>query len=151
MLHAQCSINSLWPSDAIWRYKSVTTLVQVMVCCLTAQTHYLNQCWLLICEVLWHSCESNFTVSTQTTFLYDEFEKYTFKTTSTSPRGQGVKFWWDILYCNSLQVLGWGKCSSWPRVLSVWHLCWYYTSWGCSISVILTWPAADVAVNKINI
>ena len=26
--------------------------------------HYLNQCWLLISGVLWHSPESNFTVST---------------------------------------------------------------------------------------
>ena len=39
---------SLWPSDAIWRHGSWSTLVQVMVCCLTAPSHYLNQCWLII-------------------------------------------------------------------------------------------------------
>ena len=50
-------INSLGPSDAIWRWRSWSTLVQVMVCCLTAPSHYLNQCWLIISKVLWHSSE----------------------------------------------------------------------------------------------
>ena len=36
--------NSLKPSDAIWRHKSGSTLAQVMACCLTAPSHYLNQC-----------------------------------------------------------------------------------------------------------
>ena len=41
-------INSLWPSDAIWWQGSGSTLVQVMAWCLTAPSHYLNQCWLII-------------------------------------------------------------------------------------------------------
>ena len=49
--------NSLGPSDAIWRWRSWSTLVQVMACCLTAPSHYLNQCWLIISKVLWHSSE----------------------------------------------------------------------------------------------
>ena len=49
--------NSLWPSDAIWRQRSGSTLAQVMACCLTAPSHYLNQCWLIISKVLWHSSE----------------------------------------------------------------------------------------------
>ena len=49
------SVNSLWPSDAIWRHRSRSTLVQVMACCRTAPSHYLNQCWLIISEVQWHS------------------------------------------------------------------------------------------------
>ena len=36
-------INSLWPSDAIWRQGPRSTLAQVMACCLTAPSHYLNQ------------------------------------------------------------------------------------------------------------
>ena len=44
-------INSLWPGDAIWRHRSRSTLVQVMACCLTAPSHYLHQCWLIISEV----------------------------------------------------------------------------------------------------
>ena len=50
-------INSLGPSDAIWRSRSWSTLVKVMACCLTAPSHYLNQCWLIISKVLWHSSE----------------------------------------------------------------------------------------------
>ena len=53
--------NSLWPSDAIWQYRSGSTLVQVMACCLTAPSHYLNQCWLIISKIQRHSAERNFT------------------------------------------------------------------------------------------
>ena len=41
---AMVRVNSLWPSDAVWRQGSTSTLVQVMACCLTAPSHYLNQC-----------------------------------------------------------------------------------------------------------
>ena len=47
--------NSLWPNDATWQQRSGSTLAQVMACCLTAPSHYLNQCWLIISEVQWHS------------------------------------------------------------------------------------------------
>ena len=50
-------VNSLWPSDAIRRQGPESTLAQVMACCLTAPGHYLNQCWLIIIKVLWHSSE----------------------------------------------------------------------------------------------
>ena len=52
-------INSLGPSDTIWRWGSWSTLVQLMACCLTvtAPSHYLNQCWLIISKVPWHSYE----------------------------------------------------------------------------------------------
>ena len=46
------AVNSLWPSDIIWRQGSRSTLAQVMACCLTAPSHYLDQCWLMINEVL---------------------------------------------------------------------------------------------------
>ena len=48
-------VNSLWPSDVIWWQGSRLTLAQVMACCLTAPSHYLNQYWLIISEVQWHS------------------------------------------------------------------------------------------------
>ena len=54
------AIKSLWPNDAIWRQTSRSTLVQVMAYCLTAPSHYLNQCWLIISEVKWLSYEGNF-------------------------------------------------------------------------------------------
>ena len=53
-------INSLWPTDTIWQHRSRSTLAQVMACCLTAPSHYLNQCWLIISKMLRHSPEGNF-------------------------------------------------------------------------------------------
>ena len=54
-------INLLGPCNTIWRQRSRSTLTQVMACCLMAPSHYLNQCWLMISEVLWHSPDSNLT------------------------------------------------------------------------------------------
>ena len=56
-----CWINSLWPSNTIWRHKSGSKLAHVIVCCLTAPSHYLNQCWLIISKVQLHSSGCNFT------------------------------------------------------------------------------------------
>ena len=50
------------PPRAIFTNRSGSTLTQVMACCQMAPSHYLNQCWLLISEVLWHSPERNFTM-----------------------------------------------------------------------------------------
>ena len=52
--------NTSWSIDAIVWHRSESKLAQVMVCCLTAPNHYLNQCWLIIREVLWHLHDSNF-------------------------------------------------------------------------------------------
>ena len=52
-------VNTLWPGDAIWHQRSWSTLVQVMAWCLTAPSHYLNQCWLNINGILWHSFPGN--------------------------------------------------------------------------------------------
>ena len=49
------AIKSLRPSDAIWQHRSGSTLAQVMAFCLTAPSHYLNQCLLIISEVQWQS------------------------------------------------------------------------------------------------
>ena len=40
--------NSSWPRDGIWRLRTCSTSVQVMACCLTAASHYLNQWWITI-------------------------------------------------------------------------------------------------------
>ena len=76
--------------DAIWRYWYRSTLAQVFAWCLTEPSHYLNQCWYLFCEVLWHSHESSFNVSAQTTILWNEFENHSFKIIATSPKVQRV-------------------------------------------------------------
>ena len=40
--------NSWWCNDVTWRYRSGSTLAQVMAWCLIAPSHYLNQWWLII-------------------------------------------------------------------------------------------------------
>ena len=59
LFRPQC-LNSLW-CDVIWWQRSWSTLTQVMAWCLSAPSHYLNQCWLIINDVFWHSTENNFT------------------------------------------------------------------------------------------
>ena len=39
------------PCDATRRQRSMSTLAQVMACCLTAPSHQLNQSWLIISKV----------------------------------------------------------------------------------------------------
>ena len=42
------TLSSVWPSDTVWRHRSRSKFAQVMACCLTAPSHYLDQCWLFI-------------------------------------------------------------------------------------------------------
>ena len=72
-------------SCAIWRHRSGSTLAQVMYWC-----HYLNQCWLLISEVLWHSSERNSTARAQAIILHNELESYILKITVISLRESGA-------------------------------------------------------------
>ena len=91
-IHLRLSTSSLTHCGLVmpWRHRSWSTMVQVMACCLTAPSHYLIQYWLLVREVLWHSPESNFTMSDQVTILYNEFENHTFKIIATPPRGHSL-------------------------------------------------------------
>ena len=50
-----------WPSNAIWRQRSGSTLAPVMACCLMTPGHYLDQHSLIISKDHWHSSEDNFT------------------------------------------------------------------------------------------
>ena len=51
----------MWLKDVRWLHRSGAALSQEMACCLTATSHYLNQCWL-ITEAHWHLAEGNFDV-----------------------------------------------------------------------------------------
>ena len=86
------STKSLWPSDAIWWHRYGSTLAHVMACCLTAPSHYLNQCWPIVNMVQWHSSEGNFTKDTSATNLWISLKTYLSKISIKSPRGQWVKF-----------------------------------------------------------
>ena len=48
-------VNSLWPSDAIWRHRIWLTLVRVRVWCRQTVSLYWNKFWLITSEVLLHS------------------------------------------------------------------------------------------------
>ena len=95
----KCVIYTLWPSDATWQHRSGSTLAQVMACCLTAPSHYLNQCWLINNEVLWHLHEGNFTGNAQEIDPWLEFQNYQFKITATFLRGQWVKNMFLLIWC----------------------------------------------------
>ena len=76
----------LFVRDAMCKQRTGSTLAQLMACCLTTPSHYLNQCWLLIVDVVLYSYQSNFTASAQTTALsyHKEFGNYAFQITATS-------------------------------------------------------------------
>ena len=84
-------VNSLGPSDTIWRWRSWSILVQVMACCLTAPSHYLNQCWLIISKVLWHSSEDIIIRWFEDSNQESEIENHIFKITLRSPKSQWIK------------------------------------------------------------
>ena len=58
--------------------RSGSTLAHVMVCCLTAPSHYLNQCWLIISKVLWHSSEGIIMRRSEDTNQKNKIENYIF-------------------------------------------------------------------------
>ena len=85
------SFISLWPGDAIWRHGTRSTLAHVMACCLTAPSHYLKQCWLIISEIPWHSSQGIILRRCEHTNQQNKIEYCNFKMASRSPRGQWVK------------------------------------------------------------
>ena len=97
----QC-YNSLWPSEAIWCYRSVSESSQnghsdgsgaMKSLCrtlLVAASHYLSQCWLLISEILWCSPYSNLTANDHAAILYNEYVNYSSEVTAESHWGQWV-------------------------------------------------------------
>ena len=92
---ASLYVNSLWRSDTIWWQKSGSTLAQVRACCLTAPSHYLKQCWVIISEVQWHSYQGNFTRDASTINHLNPFENYISKISFIFPRGQWVNPFWS--------------------------------------------------------
>ena len=78
---------------AWWRPMAMeifSTWVQVMACCLTASSHYLNQRSLTINATIWHSVLGIFYFNTQALKSQIVFELHAFVITITSHRGQCV-------------------------------------------------------------
>ena len=68
-----------------------------MACCLTAPSHYLNQCWLMISEVLWHSHDKNFTEKLKMFFFEMSLNSLIWDS-SQIPQGPGPWEIWMKLY-----------------------------------------------------
>ena len=96
----------MWPSDTIWWHSSVSKLDQVMACCLTAPSHYLNQCWLFINKAHWHLAESNFTHTVPDITHNQVFKNFIFGNTCTvsTPNDQWVTLWWPERSFKNIQT-----------------------------------------------
>ena len=69
-----------------------------MACCLTAPSHYLNQCWL-INTIPWHSSEGNFTGNTQDTYIWFQVWKISnLKFQLHPPRTNGSTHWGRVTH-----------------------------------------------------
>ena len=73
-------LNLLWASDVQGCWKLWSKLVQAMACCLTAPSHYLNQCWQINSVFIGHLPEGNFTGNAQDHSPWYGVENYQFKT-----------------------------------------------------------------------
>ena len=67
-------INLLKPGDAIWWLRYVSTLAEVMSCCLRAPSHFLNWCWRIISKVQGNLSGVNFTRATSAINYYNLLE-----------------------------------------------------------------------------
>ena len=115
-------LNSLGPGDTIWWHKSGSTLARVMACCLTAPSHYLNQCWLIISEVQRHSPGRNFMRDVPTIIRWNELENHLTKSFLKSSRGQWVNILppvdWNVRSStNGLNICG---TVLWPSLWNQW-------------------------------
>ena len=81
-----------------------------MACCLTALSHYLNQCWLLISVVMWYSYEDKFTGNAPNIFPWPQFENDKLMIIA-SPRVNELTCINIVLMLNYLFM----KSLQWPR------------------------------------
>ena len=102
-------VKSLWPNDAIWWQSSGSTWAQVMACCLTAPSHYLDQCWFIILKVSdVHLRVISFEIS------QPSVTKIGFKIIF-------LRFYWNVPGANELRVNNgshWWPCPTCPRLSS---------------------------------
>ena len=137
-------INSLWPSHTIWRHRLRSTLVQVMARCLTASSHYLNQCWLIISEVQWHSLLGQFLKRWLKHQSLNLFENYVSKISCQFPRGQWVNgcllpISQRVCKLITLVVL------TWKTMIQSDHNFVHHDSWAFELFVTVCWFSSFLA------
>ena len=72
-----------------------TELCKVMAWCHQASNHYMDQCWIMFSEVLWHLPKGNITQNAQDIYLWYVSEYYSCKMKSISPWSQWVYLYSD--------------------------------------------------------
>ena len=109
-------INPLGPSYTTWQHRSGSTSTQVMICCLTAPSHYLNQCWLI-----------NLTRDTTATNHLNKLKYHLSKISFKSPRGQWVQVPVGVIimvqmqdgtrkkFGNKIETSMWAACQVWVK------------------------------------
>ena len=110
----------------VWWQRSLSTLAQAIACCLTAPGHYLNQIWLVISEVSWHSPEGNFTGNIQ--YHWYEYENHRFKITVASSRDQWVKYLscthWRQGCTHQCLQMPWHETTHYRKLAECWPQSW---------------------------
>ena len=113
--------NSLRPNDVIWWHRSRSTLAQVMACCLTTPSHYLNQCWLISRKGQWHSVEGNLPKDGSPFNHYISLKMTCLKFYSNLQGGQWVN--WEEIFS---AVLNLQSKSHFCPGMSFWYDLWYF-------------------------
>ena len=79
-------------SDAIWHCRSSSTMVLVMVRCLTAPNLYRNQYLFIVNEILWHQLQGDVYMFTQDIGPQVVFKISAFGITAISPKGSELRW-----------------------------------------------------------
>ena len=121
--------------------RSGSTLAQTMVCWPMAPSRYLNQCWLIISEVFWHSPEGNFIGNAQDIYLWHTFEKLIIEGYSHSSHWPRNSLWFSYWQDGHKIVLSkdqghWLSCNSQLFSFSLRAIsfnitilsCWYWSA-----------------------
>ena len=106
-------------------------------------SHYLNQCWIIIKGVLWHSPESNFTKCALVLDLCNVFEYHPFRIITTSPRGQWVNSHATVWHIKHHMVL---LC-----LALVWLCHQFWNLWICVIQLSALFRIASLSLGHDNV
>ena len=81
-------------SDAIWWHISESTLAQIVACCLTETSHFLNQCWLGVNMTITNTLQLNLNRNCNITIEENVVENIVFKIVAILSRSQCVRSLW---------------------------------------------------------
>ena len=112
-------------TDAIQHHRALSTLVQVMSCCLTAPSHYLNQYWLIISNVLWCSLMAISQISLKISILDVRLKITNSRSQPHLPVASGLNY---CILCRSILYIHCGMSQLWYFPEAGSQTVWYFTS-----------------------